>query len=167
MIGRFRSRSAPVVVSEVELRDIEAQDLHALFEHQRQPDANQMAAFPARDRTDFMEHWKRILADKSIIKKAIVFRGDLASNIVSFVQGGARQVGYWIEQRFWGKGIATQALSLFLEFVEVRPLYAHVAKQNIASIRVLDKCGFKLHGQGTVIDTRGAAEVEELTFELK
>jgi RimJ/RimL family protein N-acetyltransferase len=45
---------------------------------------------------------------------------------------------------FWGRGVATEALSAFLGLEPVRPLYAGVAKHNVASIRVLQKCGFKL-----------------------
>ena len=142
-------------------------DLSVLFEHQRQPDANQMAAFPARDRESFMEHWGKILADQLVIKKAVFFEGELAGNIVSFEQGGERQIGYWIGQEFWGKGIATEALGLFLEMVRERPLYAHVAKKNIGSIRVLEKCGFSLSGENTMDDTPDGAEVEEFTFELE
>ena len=153
--------------TEVELRDIAEGDLSVLFEHQRQPDANEMAAFPARDRDSFMEHWGRILADQSVIKRAIVFEGELAGNIVSFEQAGERQIGYWVGQEFWGKGIATEALRLFLETVRERPLYSHVAKQNIGSIRVLEKCGFILSGGNTAADTPDGAEVEELTFRLE
>jgi RimJ/RimL family protein N-acetyltransferase len=56
-------------------------------------------------------------------------------------------VGYWIGRDFWGKGIATQALSLFLTEKKTRPLYAHVVKENIGSRRVLEKCGFSLSGE--------------------
>ena len=41
----------------------------------------------------------------------------------------------------WG---ATEAISAFVLLEQTRPLYAGVAKHNAASIRVLQKCGFKL-----------------------
>ncbi len=41
-------------------------------------------------------------------------------------------------------GIATGALRQFVEGETVRPLYAYVAKHNIASQRVLEKCGFRI-----------------------
>jgi len=115
-----------------------------LFEHQRDPDANRMAAFPARDREAFMSHWAKILADEAIIKKAIVFGGQVAGNVVSFELDGEREVGYWIGRSFWGQGIASEALSLFLHHDPTRPLYARVAKHNVASLRVLDRCGFRV-----------------------
>jgi RimJ/RimL family protein N-acetyltransferase len=50
------------------------------------------------------------------------------------------EVGYWIGREYWGKGVATEALSQFLAHAEVRrPLHAAVAKHNVGSIRVLEK----------------------------
>lgn len=43
--------------SEIQLRPAVKSDLPIFFEHQREPEANKMAAFPARDRDDFMAHW--------------------------------------------------------------------------------------------------------------
>ena len=43
--------------------------------------------------------------------------------------------------------IATKALAEFLKHVMQRPLYAHVVKHNIGSIRVLEKCGFTRQGE--------------------
>ena len=131
------------MASTVLLRNVIASDLPIFFEQQFDPVANQMAAFPARDREAFMAHWAKILADESNILKTIVYDDQVAGNIVSWAHAGEQEVGYWLGREFWGKGIATQALSLFLEHVASRPLYAYVVKHNIASIRVLEKCGFE------------------------
>ena len=101
-----------------------------------------MADFPARDRDAFDAHWERVLADPSLYKKTIVFEGQVAGNIGSWAQDGRRLVGYWVGKEFWGKGLATQALTELIDELETRPLYAYVANTNIASIRVLEKCGF-------------------------
>lgn len=106
-----------------------------------------MASFPARDRESFMAHWDEILEDESVIKKTILFRGEVAGNIVSFVHSGEREVGYWIGKEYWGKGVATRALAEFLRLEERRPLYANVALHNVASIRVLENCGFRISGE--------------------
>jgi hypothetical protein len=57
------------MMSDVLLRDVTEGDLPILFEHQLDPDANEMAAFPARDRNDFLTHWAKILADETVIKR--------------------------------------------------------------------------------------------------
>jgi RimJ/RimL family protein N-acetyltransferase len=140
------------------LRDVVEADLDAFFEHQRDPEANEMAIFPARDREAHEAHWRRILADDSLRKKTIVHDGHVAGNIVSWETDGKRLIGYWVGREFWGKGLATLALAEFVEGAE-RPLYAWVATSNIGSIRVLEKCGF-------VCIASRMSDVEELLFRL-
>ena len=127
---------------EVLLRDVEPDDLPIFFEHQRDPVAVALVVFRSRDRAEFDEHWAKILADDSCLKKTIVADGQVAGNIGSFTRDGKREVGYWIDRTLWGRGIASEALSAFLCLEQRRPLYAGVAPHNVASIRVLQKCGF-------------------------
>lgn len=124
------------------LRDVVESDLPVFFEHQREPEGTAMADFPARDREAFDAHWRRILADDSLTKKTIVFEGQVAGNAVSWPQDGRQLVGYWLGKAFWGKGLATQALAELIDELGTRPLHAYVAKTNVGSIRVLEKCGF-------------------------
>jgi RimJ/RimL family protein N-acetyltransferase len=132
---------------DVRLRDVMDHDLPILFEHQLDPDATAMAAFPSRDREAFMAHWERIRGDDSVVLKTILFGEQVAGSVVSWQQEGERLVGYWIGRDHWGKGIATAALAAFLQAMEARPLHARVAKHNVASIRVLEKCGFARSGE--------------------
>jgi RimJ/RimL family protein N-acetyltransferase len=127
-----------------ELRAVVDSDLPILFEHQADPIANEMAAFRARDRDSFMAHWPKILMNESTIIKTILYHGQVAGTVMSFIMESKREVGYWIGREYWGKGIATQALTEFLGCVNTRPLYGVVAKHNIGSRRVLEKCGFTL-----------------------
>lgn len=149
------------------LRDVTEADLPIFFDHQLDPEANQMAAFPARDRHAFMAHWTKILNDQTITKRTIVFDGQVAGNIVSFDHFGQREVGYWLGRPYWGKGVATRALAEFLRHLKSRPLYAHVAKHNIGSIRVLQKCGFTITGEDKVLSNAGGEEVEEYILKLE
>ncbi len=150
----------------ISLRDVTASDLPIFFEHQHDPEANRMAAFPARERDSFVAHWNRILGDDTITKKTVLFDGQVAGNVVSFEQNGRREVGYWIGRKFWGKGIATAALSALLDLVETRPLYARVAKHNVASIRVLEKCGFEISGEDTGPSDVPGEQVEGFILKL-
>jgi len=154
------------MTGDVSLRDVTEDDLPILFEQQQDPEANRMAAFPARDREAFTAHWTKILSDPTVTTKAILFDGQVAGNIVSFVQLGTPKVGYWIGKNYWGKGIATKALSEFLGHVKARPLYAHVAKHNVGSIRVLEKCGFTICGEERSPSSAGGKEVEEFVLKL-
>jgi RimJ/RimL family protein N-acetyltransferase len=132
-------------LTDVVLRDVVGDDLPIFFEHQREPEANEMAGFPARERDAFMAHWEtKILGDKKNLAKTVVVDGRVAGNVLSWEQDGRREIGYWIGKEFWGRGVATAAVRRLLELVTARPLYAHVVKHNAASIRVLEKCGFAL-----------------------
>jgi RimJ/RimL family protein N-acetyltransferase len=147
------------------LRDVTADDLPTLFVHQLDPDASRMAAFPPRDRAAFMTHWTtNVLANDAVIKKAILVGGEVAGHVVAFEMEGDLEVGYWVAKEHWGKGVATRALAQFLEQVRRRPLVAHVARHNVGSIRVLEKCGFTLVREGTGI-VRGEP-VEEVVLVL-
>jgi RimJ/RimL family protein N-acetyltransferase len=142
------------------LRDVVESDLDTFYEHQREPEANEMAIFPARDRETFDAHWRKILADDSLIQKTIVHEGEVAGNIGSWEQEGHQLVGYWIGREFWGKGVATRALAEFVEQITTRPLHAWVATSNVGSIRVLEKCGFVQVASRT-------SDVEEQLYELR
>jgi RimJ/RimL family protein N-acetyltransferase len=146
--------------TEIQLRNVEADDLPLFFEHQRDPIAVAMVAFDSRDRAAFDQHWAKLLADDSLLKKTVIVGGEVAGNIGSWTAEGKREVGYWIDRAFWGRGVATEALSAFLGLEPVRPLYAGVAKHNVASIRVLEKCGFKLsHSAGEASNDADASHV--------
>ncbi len=129
------------------LRKVRQSDLQIFYEHQRDPEAVRMAAFPSRDLEAFMAHWAKITRDETVIARTIVAGGIVAGNIVSFMRGDTREMGYWLGREFWGKGIATKALRLFLRGHTARPLYAGVATHNAASVHVLEKCGFALSHQ--------------------
>lgn len=101
-----------------------------------------MVVFKSRDRPAFDAHWAKILADDTSLKQTVVVDGQVAGNVVSFVLEGVRQVGYWLDRAYWGRGVATAALTAFLKIEERRPLYAGVARHNVGSRRVLQKCGF-------------------------
>ena len=104
-----------------------------------------MAAFTAPDPTDrtaFDEHWQRIRRRPAVCIRTIVAGDEVAGHIASFDREGDREVTYWIDRAFWGRGIATDALRAFLEVEPVRPLTARAAADNAASVRVLEKCGF-------------------------
>jgi RimJ/RimL family protein N-acetyltransferase len=148
------------------LRDVTPADLPIFYEHQRDPVAVQMAAFPSRDRDAFMAHWAKILADETVIVQTILYDEQVAGNLVSFVQSGEREVGYWIGREFWGRGIATRALAHFLEGFPDRPRYAHVAKNNPASRRVLEKCGFTVCAEDLGAPDAAGNPVEEFVLVL-
>ena len=147
----------------VRLREVEPGDLPLFFAHQQDAEAAAMAAFPSRDRAAFDAHWAKTLANPENMVRTIVVESavsadspadgvasgvspetseQVAGNVCSFTRDGEREVGYWIDRAYWGRGVATAALTAYLRLEQTRPLYAGVAQHNAASIRVLQKCGF-------------------------
>lgn len=157
------------MTSDALLRDVTEDDLPIFFEQQLDPAASKMAAFTARDSTDraaFTARWTRILSDPAITKKTILFEGHVAGHVVSFEHFGKPSVSYWLGKEYWGKGIATRALSELLRHVKPRPLYARAAKDNIASLRVLEKCGFTIDGEDKGFSNARGEEVAEFILKL-
>ena len=156
-------------VGGVQLREVIESDLPIFFEQQLDSTANYMAAFTRVDPTDreaFDAHWTKILAVETMPIKTILFEGQVAGSVLSYVQFGEREVSYWLGKDFWGKGIATRALSEFLSELEERPLHARVAKDNIASIRVLEKCSFVISGHDQGFANARGEEIEEVIMIL-
>lgn len=158
--------------SEVLLREVLESDLAIFFEQQQDPAANWMAAFTSQDPRDwaaFAGKWAKILGDRTVTARAIVYEGHVAGNIGSFVApwSGQREVSYWLGREYWGRGLATKALTAFVGLLAERPLYARAAADNSASIRVLAKCGFVLVGRDRGFAEARGEEIEEVVLELR
>jgi len=138
-------------MAKILLRPVLETDLPILFEQQLDPETIAMSAYPSKDRGDFMRHWEGILNNKAITARTLVYKEKIAGHIVCWKEKYEQQIGYWIGKQFWGRGIASASLAEFLLEVKIRPLYARVANHNLASKRVLEKCGFALLDQGTKI----------------
>jgi RimJ/RimL family protein N-acetyltransferase len=151
------------------LREVRDEDLAVLFEQWADPVAVQMAAFSTPDQMDreaFERRWARLRADATVLNRAIVVDGDVAGTIGSWGDAGEREVTYWIGRSYWGRGIATAALGMFLSVDRCRPLHARVAHDNIGSRRVLEKCGFRVVGTDRGFAEARSAEIEELVLRL-
>ncbi|MFA6956303.1 MAG: GNAT family N-acetyltransferase [Thermoanaerobaculia bacterium] len=146
---------------QIRLRPVLEEDLAVLFTHQADDVANRLAQFPPRDRESFEAHWhQNVLSNPRGTARVVLFGNEVAGNVVAWEQHGVLLLGYWIGREFWGKGVATAAVAQFLKIVTERPIYAHVAVNNLGSIRVLEKNDFR---------NAGSAEddgVKEYTFIL-
>jgi RimJ/RimL family protein N-acetyltransferase len=151
------------------LREVRDEDLAVLFEQWADPVAAHMAAFTPPDHMDrdaFERRWARIRADETKVARVIVVDGEVAGSISSWGEPDEREVTYWIGRSYWGKGIATEALSAFLAVDPSRPLHARVAYDNVASRRVLEKCGFRLVGTERGFAQARSGEIEEFVLLL-
>ncbi len=156
------SRARPVVT----LRPVVGEDLPAFYEQQLDPEANAMAVANPRTAEAFREHWDRTLVDPAVTIRAVLADGELVGQIACFPMDGVDAVGYSIAREHWGRGIATRALALLIVEVSARPLHARVARANVGSIRVLERCGFVAVGGGMSEATERFPACEEVFLEL-
>jgi RimJ/RimL family protein N-acetyltransferase len=85
---------------------------------------------------------------------AIIVDGRAAGDI-GFVRGTdverfSAEIGYWLGQQYWGRGIVTEALTLVTEYAfqkqNLLRLFALPFANNAGSIRVLEKAGYEREG---------------------
>jgi RimJ/RimL family protein N-acetyltransferase len=156
-------------MSTVALREIKASDLDDIFEQMRDPMSVQVAAFTTEDPNDrlaFDSHMAKVMGASDVTNRAITYDNNLVGTIASFVSEGAREVTYWIDRSYWGQGIASRALVLLLDEVSIRPLRARVASDNIGSLRVLERAGFRRVDTETSYAPARGTEIEETLLEL-
>jgi RimJ/RimL family protein N-acetyltransferase len=79
--------------------------------------------------------------------RTVTVDGVPAGNLVAWTQeDGRRFIGYWLGRAYWGRGIGTRALALFLARETTRPLHADPAAANTGSVKLLERHGFRRTG---------------------
>jgi RimJ/RimL family protein N-acetyltransferase len=153
----------------ITIREVESPDLETFYANQLDPEAIRMAAFVGRnprDKVAFDAHWDKILRSPQNTTRTIVAEGQVVGYIACYPQGENREVTYWLGREFWGRGWATQALNRMLHLVTDRPISARVATDNVGSIRVLQKCGFKIIGKDRGFANGRGEDTEEYILRL-
>lgn len=94
-------------------------------------------------------------ADKnSVFAFAVVYGGKVVGSVGVFRQENIHfktaELGYYVGEKFWNKGIATEAVGLACRYVfensDIMRIYAEPFARNKASCRVLEKAGFQFEG---------------------
>ena len=153
----------------VSLRPLEDRDLEAIYEQVTDPESVRMAAFTAEDQTDrraFLDRTARLRADPTVSHRVIDVDGAAAGTIGSFHIDDQLEVTYWVDRAHWGKGVATAALRLLLAETAERPVYARAASDNLGSLRVLEKAGFRRVGVDRGFARGRGEEIEETILRL-
>lgn len=107
-----------------------------------------------KDALEFIKKNNRIAKDKQNFgySLAIEKAGEVIGMIGlrKIVLGHKASLGYWLGEKYWGRGLMTKAVAALLRFafqeLKLRRVYAQVFIENQASRRVLEKNGFKLEG---------------------
>jgi [ribosomal protein S5]-alanine N-acetyltransferase len=142
---------------EIELRPLTVNDLPrmALLANNELISQNLRDGFPhpysLADAENFFEKYKEHL---SIILFAITYKGEYTGNISLMpcedIYRKSAEIGYFIGEPYWNKGITTIAVNLIVDHgfssLGIVRIHTGVFEYNIASQRVLEKCGFVKEG---------------------
>lgn len=153
----------------IKLRKTVIKDLPVLFEFQLDEEANHLAAFTSidfKDKEAYLSKYTKLLSNPKINNQTILFNDSIVGSIAKFEVDENNEITYWIDRKYWGKGIATKALELFLIIEKSRPLFASVAFDNYGSQRVLEKCGFIKLGSEKGYANARKSEIEECIYKL-
>ncbi|TXS53212.1 N-acetyltransferase [Streptomyces sp. uw30] len=134
-------------IADVRIRDVLDSDLEAFLAYEHDQEAVRRSRFTPRPRDAFLKHWRTsVLGDETCLVQTVVAGGDVAGHVVAWWEGERRFLGYWLGRPYWGRGVGTQALALFLALERTRPLYADPFHANTASVRLLERHGFRHAG---------------------
>ncbi|GHB29579.1 N-acetyltransferase [Streptomyces viridiviolaceus] len=152
----------------IALRKVHDSDLPVFYRQLNDPEALRMAAFTPADPADrdaFEAHWKRLRASDDVVR-TILGDGDVIGSAAVYGEPGEREVTYWVDRAYWGRGVATAALRALLAEVPERPLYARAAADNAGSLRVLEKCGFRASARARGFAEARGEEIDEVVLHL-
>jgi RimJ/RimL family protein N-acetyltransferase len=128
--------------------------------------------YTEKDAKNFIEI---ALNDKPMLKYAIEINGEAVGGIDFHPQADILckniEIGYWIGEPFWGKGIMTevvkQIISIGFERFDVTRIYAKCFGKNIASQKVLENTGFKLEARFENIIYKYEVFQDELIYSVR
>ncbi len=86
------------------------------------------------------------------------------------VYTGSAEIGYWLGEPYWGKGIMTRAVRLMVSYgfekLDLRRIFTSVFAHNPASARVLEKAGFQFEGTGRKAVIKNGIVRDELRYAI-
>jgi RimJ/RimL family protein N-acetyltransferase len=143
------------------LRPFVEADAEPLFQHASNPNATRFTPWDhhksVADTTAFVRDYAQLRYREGAAEPyAITLTPDLANPVGacgcfwSSQPNKTMELGYWIAEPFWGRGLAAEACRAVLEYAwrEIKPerIQARVIAGNTASVRVLEKLGFQYEG---------------------
>jgi [ribosomal protein S5]-alanine N-acetyltransferase len=166
---------------EFQIRSYHEDDCEAIvrYANNRGVSINLRDGFPYPYTTADAEGWLKIaLSTKPETHFAIATSKELIGGIGLMLQSDvshrSAEMGYWLGEAYWGKGIATAAVKAFtpwsFEQFHLLRVYATIFDSNPASVRVLEKAGFTFEGrlrkhvvkEGRVMDMLMYAVVKDI-----
>jgi ribosomal-protein-alanine N-acetyltransferase len=135
------------------LRLLEKEDIGYLFELENDPEVQKFSSYGPKTYEQTEAVINEFISDYEQKRLPCFLLFDLVSGEfigrAAFIlwESGDIEVGYSLHKKFWGKGYATEVLALLLQWAQKNISAAYIsacsAADNLASIRVLEKCGME------------------------
>lgn len=143
-----------IILQGCNLRPFSASDAPAMVALANNPAiaSNLRDAFPSPYTVDHARSWLEMVeANTDNFLRVIEIEGQFAGSVglhtCHDVYRFNRELGYWLGEPFWNRGIMTQVVKAMVKvgFTELKAhrIYAGIFSFNTASARVLTKCGFR------------------------
>lgn len=161
------------------LRDFSQSDTSLMTRHLNDPAVTRFLSsrVPKPYTKENAKWWVEVGSTSDGVAKVIEINGEFCGSVgVSIGKSEyalSAEIGYWVVPSCWNQGIATMAVSKFCDWVfdtmNLQRIYNPVTAENIASLAVMRKCGFRLEGvlrksvltEGEVTDEHLYARVRE------
>ena len=154
-------------ISSITVRRACEADISTFVRLQSDAESAYAAAFGAvRSAEEKAAHWAALLRDAETGVWTILAADKPVGYLGMFHRGADREITYWVERAVWGRGIAATAVSSFVGSVPFRPLFARVAADNVRSVRVLEKCGFRHVSTERGFAEHRGVEIDEFVYRL-
>lgn len=81
------------------------------------------------------------------------------------------EIGYWLGEAYWGKGIIAKAIPQIIDYgyknMDIVRIFARIFGTNIASQKVVEKCGFILEGKYEKTIFKNGEYLDELIYAIR
>jgi [ribosomal protein S5]-alanine N-acetyltransferase len=126
--------------------------------------------YSLKDAEDWYGRFRKMMRKKrrNRIASAIVINGEVVGTIGITIHDHKAEIGYWLGRAYWGKGIMTEVVKEITKYcfneLGLRRMYAYTFPKNKASMRVLEKAGYKFEGILRKNVVRGDKLIDEYLF---
>ena len=147
----------------------------ARYANNRNVSINLRDSFPHPYTVEDAAAWVQLQKDRNPVQNFAIATADEAIGGIGIklqedVHRGSAEIGYWLGEPFWGRGIATRALRALTEYAFANfglvRLYATVFEWNPASARVLEKAGFTCEARLRKSVIKNGQVIDEFLYAL-
>ena len=96
--------------------------------------------------------------------------GNIGLHLQTDIYRKSAEIGYFVGEPYWNRGIATEAVKLIVEYGfrewDINRIFAGVFSYNLASARVLEKAGFVYEGTFKNAVTKNGESWDEIRYAI-